>query len=391
MEGLLVGHARQCITPPLGIRMVGYADRTDGAAEVHDDLFLNAVVLEAPDNTVALVAYDVCLLRLEQAARIKAALQQGAGLRPEQVLLNTSHTHAGPALDDGEDAGPLEREYWDRLVQETVEAVRGAMAETRPATFRVGAAPLDIGCNRRERIEDGSIILGHNPEGLRLAELTVWHFERSAAAHVALFSTPMHGTTLGGGNLSISSEWMGEAVRRVEADQPGLKLVFLQGCGADQDPYYSMQEGRRGTFEEVAQHGARAAEAVAQAMRDAEQLEPLPLRELVHEVSLPGKEDAAETHRMPLHAVRLGDAALVALGAEAFVEFALFGRSVSPFDETLVLGYTNGNVGYLCTGEVSEEGGYEARTTRVAPQSERLAKDAIEEVLTRLAASSFVP
>ena len=80
METVSVGHGRECITPPLGIRMVGYASRTEGAADVHDDLFVNAVVIEHGDERVAMLTYDVCLLSLGQADEFKAAIQDATGL-----------------------------------------------------------------------------------------------------------------------------------------------------------------------------------------------------------------------------------------------------------------------------------------------------------------------
>ena len=391
MESLLVGQARGCITPPLGIGMVGYADRTDGAAAVHDDLFVNAVVLEAPDNTVALMAYDLCLLNLEQAAEFKGALAKATGLRPEQLLLNTSHTHAGPSVGGREGSAQMEDDYRRETIGRSVEVLKAALAETAPATFAVGKAPLDIGCNRRERMEDGTIKLGHNPEGPRLGELTVWHFGRSGAPDVVLFSTPMHGTTLGWHNLSLSAEWMGLAVQQVEARRDDLRAVFLQGCGADQDPYYSMESGVRGTFEEVEQHGAAAAGAVLQALDATRDLDPLPLRISARQAPLPDKQEPTQVRRLPLHGVRVGDAAVIALGCEAFVEYALFAGSVSPFDETLVLGYTDGNVGYLCTADAFATGGYETNTTRVAPESEQITKEAIREMLSALGATTFTP
>ena len=72
--------------------------------------------------------------------------------------------------------------------------------------------------------------------------------------------------------------------------------------------------------------------------------------------------------------------------AEAFVEYAFYGRSISQAPETLILGYTDsGSVGYLCTDQAFEEGGYEPRTTRVAPGSEQVVKDEMRAVLAEIA------
>lgn len=379
-----VGYGRGCITPPLGIGMVGYGARKDGATGVHDDLFVNAVVLDDGVAPVAVVALDLCLLTGSLAAEFGTAIGQATGLPAERVFLNTSHTHAGPTLGGYGDPTESVLAYRAAAIARTVEAVQAALADASPAAFSVGHAPLDIGCNRREALPDGRVILGHNPAGPTLKEVTVWRFARGERPTVVVFSVPMHGTTLGGQNLILSAEWMGMAVRYLEQAAPGVRAVFLQGCGADQDPYYSKEKGVRGTFAEVEAHGRQAAAAVVQAIGNARGFEALPMRTGMRPVALGPKPPGADPLTLTLHGLRLGEAVLLALNAETFVEYARHGRAVSSAAETLVLGYTDGNIGYLCTDNVYAEGGYEAETTRVAMGSEAVVKAAMADLLAEL-------
>ena len=364
--------------------MVGYASRTDGAEGVHDDLFVNAVALDDGEAPVVLIALDLCLLSKDLAAEFKQAINEATGLPPERVFVNTSHTHAGPTV--GGYGEPTEQvlAYRAEVLERTTTAVRDALGDRAPAGFRAGSAPLDIGCNRRETLADGKVILGHDPDGPAVQEVTAWTFAREDRPDVVLFSTPMHGTTLGGQNRIISAEWMGMAVQVVEEEAPSVRAVFLQGCGADQDPYYSKEGGGRGTFPEVEEHGRRAAEAVRGAVGASRALEALPMTAMLRQAELPPKEDDGEARTLVLHGLRLGDAVLVSLSAETFVEYAKYGAAVSAADETLILGYTDGNIGYLCTADAFPEGGYEIRTTRVAPDSERIVKSAMREMLAEL-------
>lgn len=381
---LQVGHGRRCITPPLGIGMVGYGARKEGAVAVHDDLFVNAVVLDDGAAPVVLVALDLCLLTLDLAAEFTQAIGRATGLRPERVFLNTSHTHAGPTVGGFGDPTETVLAYRAVVLGHIIAAVQAALEDRAPATFGAGSAPLDIGCNRREALPDGKVILGHNCAGPTLKQVTAWRFARREGPAVVLFSLPMHGTTLGGQNRVLSAEWMGMAVQYIEQDRPDVRAVFLQGCGADQDPYYSKENGVRGTFAEVEAHGRRAAAAVAQALAGARGLEALPLRTLRRQIELAPKDTGGKPQGLTLHGLRLGDAVIVSLSAETFVEYARHGMAVSPATETLVLGYTDGNIGYLCTDNVYEEGGYEASTTRVAPGSEALVKVAMASLLADL-------
>jgi hypothetical protein len=276
--------------------------------------------------------------------------------------------------------------YRASAFEQTAAAVQDALADRSDAVFRAGAAPLDIGCNRRETLPDGSVILGHDPAGITLQKTMAWSFEREVGPDVVLFSTPMHGTTLGGRNLKLSSEWMGAAVRYIEEESPDVRAVFLQGCGADQDPYYSMVDNVRGTFEEVDAHGRNAAASVAAALSDSRPLDPLPVATLLRSVELPPKEEGGDLQTLVIHGLRMGQAVLVSLSAEAFVAYAIFAASASSADETLVLAYTDGNIGYLCTSDVYSNGGYEARTTRVGPEAETIVKRALQEILADLCA-----
>jgi len=57
----------------------------------------------------------------------------------------------------------------------------------------------------------------------------------------------------------------------------------------------------------------------------------------------------------------------------------------SPAKATLILGYSNGNIGYLPTAVVYPEGGYEIRTTRVSRGAERITQKAMKAVFRDLA------
>lgn len=393
MGGFQVGWARVCITPPVGIWMSGYASRTRGATDVHDDLYANAVVFSDGKSTAAVLAFDVLAFDLQGVEKIKLAAADATGLPVGAILTNTSHTHAGPAvMSEGKFPG-FDETYFNRLMCAAVEATRSATDDLTPAVVAVGAAPVDIGCNRRERTSQGEIILGLNRDGPRLAEVAVWHVRRAEAHDLVLFSIPVHGTTMGGENLTISSEWMGAAVREIEAGAEGLRAVFLQGCCGNQNPYRHDP-----TLQGVARHSRTAAGAVAVALSHAREVPATPVVSVARRVELPFQDKRRAGYPCPLHGLRLGEAAAVGLGGEPFVEYALYGRSISPFRSTLMLGYTDGAVGYLPVRSAYEEGGYEVGANEWFesgrpwdPSLEDILKREIEKMLQDLRRSAGVP
>jgi neutral ceramidase len=383
MSELWVGHGRADITPPLGCRMMGYASRKEGAKGVHDPLTASALWLADGDQQAVLVAYDVASYDEEIVEILRQAIREATELTNEKIVLNTSHTHAGPVVAKRPNM-PLNHEYVADVAERTAQAVCAARDEARPAKLRVGSAPLDIGVNRRERVPDGTIRLGVNPDGPTLRELTLWAFEREGADDIGLFNVPVHGTTMGGDNLELSAEWMGMARTFGEADQPGRRLVFVQGCAGDQGLYRG-----QGGFPQVEKHGRMAADAINQAWRDAEKVSGTPLR--VTSRICEGPVADGRTWPIPVVGLRLGEAALVGLSGEACIAYAFHAREASGAASTMALGYTNGSVGYLPTAEIIAEGGYEAIANKYfkvaeawSPRIEDRLREAITETLAEL-------
>jgi hypothetical protein len=73
-----------------------------------------------------------------------------------------------------------------------------------------------------------------------------------------------------------------------------------------------------------------------------------------------------------IHALRLGDCALVGIPCEVFAELGLAIKRRSPFPATGVVELANGCEGYLPTRRAYQQGGYEvtpARSSKLAPGS----------------------
>ena len=88
-----------------------------------------------------------------------------------------------------------------------------------------------------------------------------------------------------------------------------------------------------------------------------------------------------------LHCIRIGPIALLSVAGEPFMEIAQRIVAESPFEHTLVCGYTNGGLGYIPTREAYSEGGYEIEATFFSPDAAdklvseglRLLRDAVAD------------
>ena len=70
-----------------------------------------------------------------------------------------------------------------------------------------------------------------------------------------------------------------------------------------------------------------------------------------------------------LHCIRIGPIALLSVAGEPFIEIAQRIAAQSPYEHTLVCGYTNGGLGYIPTREAYDEGGYEIEATPFSPDA----------------------
>lgn len=431
---LLAGTARRDITPPRGVFLVGYGDRNFGARGVHDEVSATALVLSCDDTTLAVVAADLLTVNEHTVDRIRAALD------PIEVLVCCSHTHSGPISYADERSRTRDQRYVELLVTRIVDAVREAAAHTQPARLEWCEGTSDVGLNRRERTEDGSITIGRAPDepcDHAVGVLSVLPAGEPNGAPIAtVVNHACHGTVLGPRNLLVSADWMG-ATRRSLEQRLGGTVLFLQGAGANINPLTEWTEPDQ--FDRVAEIGGRVAAAAVQALDSGsadvgDGTVAVARREVWIPLQATADTDEPPDHHVaPLLAMaglprlaaplaapllrrrypweptieardgrwavplrttvaRVGDVALVAYAAETFTEIGLAAKQASPAAATMVSSVTDGSIGYLATAAAHREGGYEVDVApwayrypgRLDPIGEELALAATCEALGEL-------
>lgn len=444
MSNWLAGAAEVVITPPIGVAMTGFAGRPSGAVGIHDDLYARALVLEAEGTRAALVTTDLLGLDFSLVQRIRALSEEQVGIPADRLLLNSSHTHSGPASITLRGMGDPDEPYRDVLVRQIAGALRMAADRLTPASLYFGTAPARVGINRRERRANGAMVLGRNPAGLIDPTVYVLRVDREGGSPLALlFSHAAHPVTLGGSNVWITADYPGVAVsvlRQAQKRDGATPLaMFAQGCcgniNCDRVGSDFEQARRLGTLlgaaAAIASEQATPVEgSVVRGIRETLQLPFLPppsvaqaeaeveaararLSQMeaanataaqlrVQRGMLAWAEDVLKAARDPslfpgqpfeVQGIRIGNVAFVALPGEVFIEYGLNIQKASPMAHTVVLAYSNGCIGYVPTAAAYPEGGYEVTTAykyygtlMIAPESERLILEAAGRVLRALSA-----
>ena len=366
--------------------------------EVLDRLAVHALVLDDAKTKVALLRWD--LVDVSESARdeVRKAVGAALGMPGENIFVHASHSHSAPwAPVYGAGHRGKERDTWwalrympaqnnhppfqrwmQRLIAASVEAARRAVETAAPASISIGRiAVTEFLHNRRPRMPawgiegkpPAAIQYNHadwNPEVLQGGAsfgpldrtLALVSFRRADNSPVAsLFHVACHAVSIYPSNPAISADWPGAAARTISATLGGESL-FLQGCAGDINPW------RRGEAAVATMAGGFATKAQI-ANRFAVKLSPAALQVGRTTVQLPLTPAArervgAETVTAEVQAIVCGPLAIVGLPGEPMTELGLAIREASPFPQTLVLGYSNGNgVHYVGMPHEKARGGYE--------------------------------
>ena len=395
-----VGLADVDITPEEPIRMGGYGARVTPSEGVFDPLHAKAMAIEwSGGDRGVLITTDLIGVDAEFADVLCEAVEKATGLERRQIIINYSHTHAGPIFGiryqqswelSDEEVAVVSR-YNDMLCSRLVELVTAALADLRPAELSWATGAASLAMNRRKPTDRG-VVNAPNPRGYVDRSVPVLRISDPAGRlRGVVFGYACHNTTLGGQNLMISANYAGFAQRYIERKKPGAQAMFLMGCGADANPY------PRGTYELARQHGEALGGEVCRLLEEEwQEFEPVcgPLRIEFGHVDMPlepqppadeldamreggsyyakvaeriqslidsGKPWATH-YRSPIAVWQFGDdLTLVRLSGEVISDYIrLCEDAIGPL-KLWVAGYCADYFGYLASARVHREGGYEAR------------------------------
>lgn len=431
------GVASVCITPPVGVDLTGFGGRPSGCTGIHDDLYAKALVLTDGSQKVALVTSDLLSLDFDIVADLRERVAQKLDIPAGHILLSSSHTHSGPTTITLRGMGDRDEAYIAVLKRHIVGAIVMADAARQPVRVGYGKGHVQVGINRREWTEKQGTILGRNPAGPVLPEVDVLRFDSADGSPFAVFfSHAAHPVVLGRNNLLISADYPGYTMRFVERNEP-VAALFAEGCcgniNADRvggtfevarrlgtmlgaevvrtleaitttgDVHLSvatevvhlplidpppMEEAKR-TFDE---HQAKVKKLVQEGTDEHSLMVPKAYMAWASDMlDLARRGVKGQTQPFEIQAIALGDVAIVALPGEVFVQYALNIRERSPFPHTLVLGYSNGCIGYVPTAADYPYGGYEVDTAyqlygtqMIGPESEEIILEGAMRVLNRV-------
>ncbi|MFA6473225.1 MAG: neutral/alkaline non-lysosomal ceramidase N-terminal domain-containing protein [Candidatus Latescibacterota bacterium] len=412
---LLAGVGRMDITPPGNCFLEGFAGRDHTAEGIHDPLEVTALALSTLQKDAVVISVDILDIPDAIIDILWEKIYTRFNLEPRQILLNSSHTHAGPMTWPRIDPDQYpernrcfpDPEYIEKLVGNTVIAVEKAFESRRPASASCGIGDTHIGiCRRAKDIStyrgpaSGYLgIYANYPNPFNEIDRTcpVIQFTDPFGAPIALiFGASCHPTTMSHDNYLVSAEYPGAARRIIERHLEAPAL-FLQGISGDVKPRQVALEDsfRSGTYEDVEAVGAELAKDVFRILDSG--LKPLDIRLRFALERFPVPLDPGWDEKMyhkyldikqPIHRkiwaewwldkINRGETVpreipmtlsifelskelrFACLAGEVLTGMGLKVKKHFPQGITLPLGYSNGRTGYIPDAGVLREGGYEA-------------------------------
>lgn len=232
------GVAYEIITPPLGTPLYGYEFQRK-AEKVNDDLRSTAIAVEQGDLKAILISADVVSIGADLANRVRTLIAEATDVPFKNISISAIHTHSGPAMKSAKGWGNANESFInDIFIPKTVKAAKTAVENLTPAVMGVGTTRSEVGVNRREMLQNGTVILGQNPYGICDLEMTVVSFrslDGTPVANIVHYSA--HGTAAGR-NPEITRDWPGVMIDRMEKET-GAVTLFFNGSEGDMGPRLS--------------------------------------------------------------------------------------------------------------------------------------------------------
>jgi LmbE family N-acetylglucosaminyl deacetylase len=361
-------------TVPLGHPLAGKPP----AMIIEEPLLLKGIVLRQVD-TVVICAIDWCTMSTDTYTHFRQTLAAAAGTSPDRVTIHCTHTHSGPV-------GGSTR---DEVVQEVADRAARALRDALPRARRVthvgtGAAEVqEFASNRRVPGPGGTIKVRYSstkdaalraePIGLIDPKLRTVTLLAGATPLVRMHYYASHPQSFYGDGR-VHPDTPGWARSRLEKEEGIPHLYFTGGAGNVTAGKFNdgSPEARASLVDHLADGMRRSIAAT--------RIDPVGrVTWTTVPVRLAKRDGSGDLPVIDLIRLTLGEAEIIHLPGEPFVEYQLFATAARPDRFVAFAGYGDGGTGYICLD--TTEGGYEPTASRVAEPTEVSLKSGITRLL----------
>ncbi len=433
-EPLRVATFQVDVTPPLGSPLCCAAG-VEPASKIVDPLSARGLILLGPPQPIVLVAVD-----WEGIANVgwdewRRAIAGAVGTDIEHVSVHTLHQHDAPGYDPSAERaldprGLGAKLYDPAFMRDAIARVAAAAhaAAQKPQTVTslgLGKAKvMQVASNRRVLGPDGKVKYvrfssckipeaREAPEGVidpYVRSVSFWNGNRPLVSITYYATHPQSYYGQGG----VSADFVGMARTLREGELPGVAHIHFNGAsgnvaaGKYNDGAPEMRpvlarrlaDGMKAAWESTVKTPIQASDVgwrvlpvalpPSMAIRDEARLarviedgaQPMRLR-LATGRDLGFEKLCAGGRKIPLFLLTLGQARVMHMPGELFVEYQLAAQDMAPGSFVAMAAYGDYGPGYIGTRVAYSQGGYETGpVSRTSPDVEDVLMSAIRRLLT---------
>lgn len=387
------GYGKVDISPEAGVSLGSYGNADTRLTKgVWTPLEAVAIALtDAEDNTLILVVTDVSWGKITQVEQIRAKVSSKLEVPKENIIVGGTHNHSAP--DMGYDTNPLNAEYVQQWEANVISAIEKAMADRKPATMEVGRTETeDMVFSRRYVREDGNFV-GGGPSSYNVKsnapivaheteadeEIQMVRFVREEGKDILITQWQSHACNINWDrnqdyHYMASGEWP-QVIRSTLESELDVHCMYMQGAAGNlacmsriegENLYNAESDPNTGAigYNDFQAIGEKVASYVIDTYQKEDGFKKVATGLIqTNQYKMPATlregKAAAENDKPELNTVAIGDMSLVTLPSELFDSSAKEVKDATPFEMTLIMGYTCGTWGYEAPDWAVEHGCYE--------------------------------
>lgn len=425
-DSLRLATFRADVTPPVGSPLCGGLVKS--VAGSSEPLLALGVVILSADKPVVLCAFDWCEIRAADHVHVRELLAKAAGTTPERVAAHSLHQHNAPIADrdatkimEPHHIAVTDIEWTERAFQGVAQSLAAAIPQAQPLThLTVGEGKVEqVASNRRILGDNGKIakmrlsstkdpVLRELPDGQidpMLKTICFWNGETKLASLHYYATHPMSFY----GDGMVTHDFVGIARERRTKDE-GVPHIYFTGCGGN----IAAGKYNDGTPESRVRLGEQIYAAMVASEKQMKRAElnriewratpvlfkPDPefseerMMKVIENTQTANSTRIAAALRVgfirhcaagvpiQLTSLHLGDdVCLLHLPGESFIEYQIFAQQQRVGSFVATASYGDGATGYIPLEKSFAEGGYEPTQAYAAPESEKVMKATIVELL----------
>ena len=223
-QDFLAGAATRIINPEKDSLYLAGGKANRLFIDVHDNLYVKAVVLSNSNNNLTILTFDCIGLLYPQLqairSRIKAELPS---IDPEHIVMSSTHTHSGPDVVGiwGKDLAHsgVNDKHMQLIVDRAVEAIKEATEGRKPVSISYGTGSFG---------EDW--VKNISEPGELDRSVSIIKFSDSKGKNIAMLTNfACHPTIMDDASTAASSDYVWGYYKYLDSAQGGVNM-FLQGA-----------------------------------------------------------------------------------------------------------------------------------------------------------------